>query len=100
MASRGKGVNPNRLTGILGCEYLAAAVAYTGKSIYAFIAQEDTVLTVLTGGDASISENTVDYMTSIGLAGVTLKQGAMIIAPEGEVFNTISIQTGSVIGYK
>ena len=99
MASRGKGVNPNRLTGILGCEYLTA-VEYTGKSIYAFIAQEDTVITTLTGGDASISENTVDYMTSIGLAGITLKQGAMIIAPEGEVFNTISIESGSVIGYK
>ena len=99
MASRGKGVNPNRLTGILGCEYLTAR-QYTDKSIYAFIAQEDTVLTVLTGGDASISENTVDYMTSIELAGITLKQGAMIIAPEGEVFNTISIESGSVIGYK
>ena len=99
MASRGKGVNPNRLTGILGCEYLTAT-QYTGKAIYAFIAQEDTVLTVLTGGDASISENTVDYMTSIELAGITLKQGAMIIAPEGEVFNTISIESGSVIGYK
>ena len=100
MASRGKGVNPNRLTGILGCEYLVADRQYTGKAIYAFIAQEDTVLTVLTGGDASISENTVDYMTSIELAGITLKQGAMIIAPEGEVFNTISITSGSVIGYK
>ena len=99
MASRGKGVNPNRLTGILGCEYLPTA-EYSGKTIYAFIAQEDTVLTTLTGGDASIAENTVDYMASIGLDGITLKQGAMIIAPEGEVFNTISIESGSVIGYK
>ena len=99
MASKNKGIKPDRLTGIFGCEYLPAA-SYANKSIYAFIAQEDTVLSVLTGGDSAISENSVNYMTDIGLTGITLKQGAMIVAPQGEAFKSITIDSGSIIGYK
>ena len=99
MASMTKGIDPDRLVGIFGCEYLAAA-AHTDKRIYAFIVQEDTVLTELTGGDISIGEDTTDYLTDIGLSGVTLKQGALITAPKGEGFKSITIDSGSVIAYK
>ena len=99
MASMAKGIDPDRLVGIFGCEHLGAA-AHTEKRIYAFIAQEDTVLTVLTGGDISIGDNTTDYLTDIGLSGVTLKQGALITAPKGEGFKSITIDSGSVIAYK
>lgn len=100
MASMTKGIDPDRLVGIFGCEYLGAGPAHTEKRIYAFIAQEDTVLTALTGGDISIGENTTDYLTDIGLSGVTLKQGALITAPKGEGFKSITILSGSVIAYK
>ena len=101
MASMTKGIDPDRLVGIFGCEYLASsATPYTNKRIYAFIAQEDTVLTALTGGDISIGEDTTDYLTDIGLSGVTLKQGALITAPKGEGFKSITIDSGSVIAYK
>lgn len=99
MASMTKGIDPDRLVGIFGCEYLGAA-AHTNKRIYAFIAQEDTVLTVLTGGDISIDENTTDYLADIGLESVTLKQGALITAPKGEGFKSITLSTGSIIAYK
>ena len=98
MASMTKGIDPDRLVGIFGCEYLGAA--HTNKRIYAFIAQEDTVLTVLTGGDISVGENTTDYLTDIALSGITLKQGALITAPKGEGFKSITISSGSVIAYK
>ena len=100
MASMTKGIDPDRLVGIFGCEYLGGTDAHTNKRIYAFIAQEDTVLTALTGGDISIGENTTDYLVDIGLESVTLKQGALITAPKGEGFKSITLSTGSIIAYK
>ena len=187
MANTSKGIAPDRLTGIFGSQYLPAAT-YNNQRFYAFIAQEDTIFTALSGGDASIPQvikegavraaalttaisgatvgqyNGVaytggsgtglvlniavtgatagvvtvinqgtgyvvgdvitvtanelgtgsagpvitlayqdfgtDFLTSIGLGGVTLKQGALITAPDGETFKTIIVESGKVIGYK
>jgi hypothetical protein len=99
MTSRGKGIDPNRLTGTFGSKYLNA-VAHTGVNAYAFIAQEDTVITVLLGGDASTGVATDNYLTSMALSGVTLKQGALIQAPAGELFQSITITSGAIIVYK
>jgi len=99
MASNSKGVNPSRLIGTFGSKYLNA-VAHTGVNSYAFIAQEDTVITVLLGGNASTGVATDNYLTSMALSGVTLKQGALIQAPAGELFQSITITTGAIIAYK
>jgi hypothetical protein len=103
MASTSKGIAPDRLTGIFGSQYIAATA--TGLRIYAFIAQEDTVITVIKGGDASLIGTTgyvlTDYTTSMGLgASVTLKQGALLTAPSGEIFTEITMTSGKIIGYK
>ena len=99
MASNSKGVNPSRLIGTFGSKYLNA-VAHTGVNAYAFIAQEDTVITVLLGGNASTGVDTDNYLTSMSLSGITLKQGALIQAPSGELFQNITITSGSLIAYK
>ena len=99
MASTSKGIAPDRLTGIFGSEYLNAA-AHTSVNAYAFIVQEDTVIGVLTGGDASTAVNTDNYLTAMNLSGITLKQGALIQAPAGELFQSITVTSGSVIAYK
>jgi len=99
MANSSKGVNPSRLIGTFGSKYLNTA-AHTAVNAYAFIAQEDTVMTVLKGGDASTAISTDNYLTSMSLTNVTLKQGALIQAPAGELFQTITITTGSLIVYK
>ena len=99
MASTSKGIAPSRLIGIFGSEYLNAA-AHTSVSAYAFIVQEDTIISVLTGGDASEAKNDIDYEDTMNLDGVTLKQGALIQAPDGELFQSITIDSGSVIAYK
>ena len=102
MASTSKGIAPDRLTGIFGSQYIAATD--TGLRIYAFIAQEDTIITAIKGGDASLIGTPgyvlTDYTTSMGLSGsVTLKQGALLTAPSGEIFTEITM-TGAIIGYK
>jgi len=101
MASKSKGVNPSRLIGTFGSEYLAAG-EHTLKKAYAFIVQaDDTTISALSGGDASTGVTTDDYLTAMNLTGVALKQGALIQAPAGELFQSITIATdGAIIIYK
>jgi len=75
------------------------AGAYTAVNSSEFVAQEDTIISVLTGGDAAITENSIDYKTSMNLGSVTLKKGALIVAPVGEAFKSITIQSGVIIAY-
>ena len=67
-----------------GSKYLGAS-EHIDVNSNEFVVQEDAVISVLTGGDASISENDIDYKTSMNLSGVTLKKGALIVAPVGGV---------------
>jgi len=83
-----------------GSRYLSSDTGtYTDVNSNEFIVQEDTVISVLTGGDASISENSIDYKASMNLSGVTLKKGALIVAPVGEAFKSITIDSGSIMAY-
>jgi len=81
-----------------GSKYLGVA-AHTNVNSNEFIVQEDAVISVLTGGDSSIAANNVDYKASMSLSGVTLKQGALIVAPQGESFQSITIDSGTIMAY-
>ena len=82
----------------LGSKYLVAS-AHTYVNSSEFVVQEDSIISVLTGGDSSVAANDIDYKTSMGLSGVTLKQGALIVAPRGESFQSITIDSGSIMAY-
>ena len=82
----------------LGSKRLGAG-AYTAVNSSEFVAQEDTIISVLTGGDVAITEDNIDYKTSMNLGSVTLKKGALIVAPVGEAFKSITIQSGVIIAY-
>ena len=81
-----------------GSKYLSSGT-YTDVNSSEFVVQEDAVISVLTGGDASIAENSIDYKASMNLSGVTLKKGALIVAPVGEAFKSITIDSGSIMAY-
>ena len=81
-----------------GSKYLGVA-AHTNVNSNEFIVQEDAVISVLTGGDSSTAANDVDYKASMSLSGVTLKQGALIVAPQGESFQSITIDSGTIMAY-
>ena len=81
-----------------GSKYLGVA-AHTNVNSNEFIVQEDAVISVLTGGDSSIAANDVDYKASMSLSGVTLKQGALIVAPQGESFQSMTIDSGTIMAY-
>ena len=81
-----------------GSKYLPSGT-YTDVNSNEFVVQEDAVISVLTGGDASIAENNIDYKASMSLSGVTLKKGALIVAPVGEAFKSITIDSGAIMVY-
>ena len=93
-----KGVILNRLSQPLGSKYLSAA-DHTEVNCTEFVAQEDTTITLLEGGDSSVAATDVDYKTSMNLDGVTLKRGALIVSPAGEAFQNINISSGAIMAY-
>ena len=93
-----KGVIINRLSQPLGSKYLSAT-NHTGVNCTGFVAQDDTIITLLEGGDASVAATNVDYKASMNLDGVTLKRGAFITSPTGEAFQNITISEGAVLAY-
>lgn len=101
MSNTSKGIVQDRLVGIFGSKYLAASIVHTSLNAYAFIVQEDnTVISLIAGGSASTAAVDIDYLTTQSLSSVNLKQGALITAPQGELFQNITITSGSIIAYK
>lgn len=90
-----------RLTAGGGCELIADTTLRSNKKYYAFIVQEDTVVHTLTGSSEDVVPSPpTNYLTTIGLSGKTLKQGALIVAPINEAFTEFKLTSGSVIAYK
>ena len=79
-----------KVLGGRGCKVLGVA-AHASLKGYAFIAQEDTVVTVFTVGST-------DSLAAYGLS-TALKAGAYIVVPSGEVITAITLTSGSVIVY-
>tara|TARA_R110001606_G_C15252436_1_gene637520 strand:- start:785 stop:1045 length:261 start_codon:yes stop_codon:yes gene_type:complete len=79
-----------KLLGGRGCKVLGIA-AHASLKGYAFIAQEDTVVTVFTVGST-------DSLAAYGLS-TALKAGAYIVVPSGEAITAITLTSGSVIVY-
>lgn len=100
MSSTSKGIGQDRLVGIFGSKYLVASTAHTALNAYAFIVQEDTVIALIAGGDGSTAATGVNYLVAQSLGTYTLKQGALITAPQGELFQNITLTSGSVIVYR
>lgn len=87
-----------RLSASGGCQLISTTDAQTGKFYTAFVVQEDTVVSVLAGGEKG--STSTNFITEIGLSGKTLKQGALIVAPDSQFFSSLTLTSGSVIAYK
>lgn len=85
-----------RLIAVNGSFYIGTS-AQTGKNYFAIIPQEDSVFTTLSGEDEK--GNAVNYISTMGLSGKTIKQGAMIIVPQGSKITSVTLSSGSAIAY-
>jgi hypothetical protein len=89
--------NIGRLAGINGCLLVnSSSGALTGKKFDYLVAQEDTVISVLTGKDAG-GNTGYDFKTVQNVA--SIKAGAVVTIPKGYLITAITITSGSVICY-
>lgn len=80
------------MSGFTGCKVISNTSANTGR-FQGFVVNADAVVS------ACLDENSASLMTSIGLTGVTLKQGTFISVQEGKYISSITLTSGSIVAY-
>lgn len=80
------------IAGFTGCKVVSNTSANTGHW-QGFVVNADAVVSAI------LDEGSSSLMTSIGLSGVTLKQGIFISVPEGKTITSITLTSGSVVMY-
>jgi hypothetical protein len=80
------------MSGFTGCKVISNTSANTGR-FQGFVVNADAVVSAI------LDENSVSLMTSIGLSGVTLKQGTFISVQEGKFISSITLTSGSIVAY-
>jgi len=78
--------------GYTGCRVISNTSANTGV-FRGFVVNADAVVS------ACLDRNGNSLMSSIGLTGVTLKQGVYICVPDGNWISSITLTSGSIIAY-
>ena len=78
--------------GFTGCKVISNTSANTG-AFRGFVVNFDCVVSELLDKDGS------SLMTSLGLSGVLLNQGAFISVPDGDFISSITLASGSIIAY-
>jgi hypothetical protein len=78
--------------GYTGCKVVSNTSANTGQ-FRGFVVNADAVVSAI------LDQASASLMTSLGLSGVTLKQGAFICVPDGTYISSITLTSGSVIMY-
>ncbi|NBW35049.1 MAG: hypothetical protein EBR30_08525 [Cytophagia bacterium] len=80
------------ISGFTGCKVISNTSANTGR-FQGFVVNADAVVS------ACLDENSASLMTTIGLTGVTLKQGTFISVQEGKYISSITLTSGSIVAY-
>lgn len=80
------------MSGFTGCKVISNTSANTGR-FQGFVVNADAVVSAI------LDENAATLMTSIGLTGVTLKQGTFISVQEGKFISSITLASGSIVAY-
>ena len=80
------------MSGFTGCKVISNTSANTGR-FQGFVVNADAVVS------ACLDENSASLMTTIGLTGVTLRQGTFISVQEGKYISSITLASGSIVAY-
>lgn len=78
--------------GYTGCLVVSNTSANTGR-FRGFVVNSDAVVSAI------LNEASVSILTTLGLSGVTLKQGAFISVPDGTYISSITLASGSIVLY-
>jgi len=80
------------MSGFTGCKVISNTSANTGR-FQGFVVNEDAVVSAI------LDENASSILSTIGLSGVTLKQGTFISVQEGKYISSITLTSGSIVAY-
>jgi len=78
--------------GLLGCKMITGTSAVTGP-FQSFIVNEDAVVSAILDKDGN------SLLSAMGLSGITLAVGMFITAPGSNYFSSITLSSGSAVGY-
>jgi len=81
-----------KISGVGGCEFIAAASAKTGKTYSGIVINTDAVISVL-------EMNGVNVLTTKAFNGATVSSGMFISAEAGTSITAITLSSGTAIGY-
>lgn len=79
-------------SGLTGCQVISNTSANTG-GFQAFVINSDAVIAQV------LDQSGTDITSTMGLTGVTIKQGMLISMPKNAWFSSITLASGSVIAY-
>lgn len=80
------------MSGFTGCKVISNTSANTGR-FQGFVVNADAVVSAI------LDENAASLLSTIGLSGVTLKQGTFISVQEGKYISSITLASGSIVAY-
>jgi hypothetical protein len=80
------------MAGFTGCKVVSKTSANTG-ALRGFIVNADAVLSAI------LDKSGASLLSSLGLSGVTLKQGIYIAVSEDNQISSITLTSGSVVMY-
>lgn len=78
--------------GYTGCKVISNTSANTGR-FRGFVVNSDAVVSAI------LDQNAASLLSSLGLSGVTLKQGIFIVVPDGNYISSITLTSGSIVLY-
>jgi hypothetical protein len=78
--------------GYTGCKVISNTSANTGR-FRGFVINSDAVVSAI------LDQNAASLLSSLGLSGVTLKQGIFISVPDGNYISSITLTSGSIVLY-
>lgn len=78
--------------GLTGCQVISNTSPNTG-GFQGFVVNTDCVVTQVLDKDGT------NLTSSLGLTGVTIKQGMLITAAKGSYFSSITLASGSIVAY-
>jgi hypothetical protein len=81
-----------KISGVGGCEFIAAASAKTGKTYSGIVINTDAVISVL-------EVNGVNVLTTKAFNGATVSAGMFIPAEAGTSITAITLTSGTAIAY-
>jgi len=78
--------------GYTGCVVVSNTSANTGR-FRGFVVNSDAVVSAI------LNQSAASLLSTLGLSGVTLKQGTFICVPDGSYISSITLASGSVVMY-